>query len=86
MSIGQIAAGQLVNLLSNDVSRFDESSMYLHYIWLMPVQAVVGTLVMYEIVGVAAFAGILALIIQAIPLQGTFFVLNFLKAIDSFYS
>lgn len=72
VSIGQVAAGQLVNLLSNDVSRFDESSMYLHYIWLMPVQAVVGTLVMYEIVGVAAFAGILALIVQAIPLQGIF--------------
>lgn len=60
-----------MNLLSNDVSRFDVSSLYLHYIWLMPVQAVVGTLVMYEIVGVAAFAGIIALIVQAIPLQGT---------------
>lgn len=70
VSIGQVAAGQLVNLLSNDVSRFDESSMYLHYIWLMPVQAIVGTVVMYEIVGVAAFAGIAALIVQAIPLQG----------------
>lgn len=60
-----------MNLLSNDVSRFDVSSLYLHYIWLMPVQAVVGTLVMCKIVGVAAFAGIVALVVQAIPLQGT---------------
>lgn len=77
VAIGETAAGQLVNLLSNDVVRFDNSSLYLHYIWLMPVQAVIGTLVMYEIVGVAAFAGIVALVVQAIPLQGELKKLNF---------
>lgn len=70
ISIGETAAGQLVNLLSNDVSRFDLAPLYLHYIWIMPIQAVVGTLVMYEIVGIAALAGIIAITIQAIPLQG----------------
>ncbi|KAG5881559.1 hypothetical protein JTB14_033064 [Gonioctena quinquepunctata] len=69
-SIGQTAAGQLVNLLSNDVQRFDMASNFLHYIWIMPIQAVVAFYVMYRSVGISAVAGMLALTIQAIPLQG----------------
>nr|XP_023011971.1 multidrug resistance-associated protein 4-like [Leptinotarsa decemlineata]XP_023011972.1 multidrug resistance-associated protein 4-like [Leptinotarsa decemlineata] len=69
-SIGQTAAGQLVNLLSNDVQRFDMASNFLHYIWIMPIQAVVAFYVMYRSVGISAVAGMLAIAIQAIPLQG----------------
>ncbi|XP_018579794.1 probable multidrug resistance-associated protein lethal(2)03659 isoform X2 [Anoplophora glabripennis] len=69
-SLGQTAAGQLVNLLSNDVQRFDQASIYLHYIWLMPLQCAAGFYVMYRSVGVAAFAGMTAMVLEAIPLQG----------------
>lgn len=70
VSIGQTAAGQVVNLLSNDVSRFDQTALNLHYIWIMPIQLVLASLIMYEILGLAAFAGIAALVLQAIPVQG----------------
>lgn len=73
-SLGQTAAGQLVNLLSNDVDRFDMTPLYLHYIWLMTINLVMGTFVMYKIVGIAALAGIAALTIQAVPLQGKFLI------------
>lgn len=70
IALGDTGSGQLVNLLSNDVARFDMTPMYLHYIWIMPIQAVVATYVMYRSVGVASFAGIIAIALQAIPLQG----------------
>ncbi|KAJ8967792.1 hypothetical protein NQ317_014818 [Molorchus minor] len=69
-SLGQTAAGQLVNLLSNDVQRFDTASIFLHYIWLMPIQCVTGFYVMYRSVGIAALAGMVAMALEAIPLQG----------------
>nr|CAH7718231.1 unnamed protein product [Callosobruchus chinensis] len=69
-SLGQTAAGQLVNLLSNDVQRFDMASTYLHYLWIMPVQSVIAFYIMYRSVQVAAIAGMAAIALQAIPLQG----------------
>ncbi|KAJ8938371.1 hypothetical protein NQ318_022869 [Aromia moschata] len=69
---GKTAAGQLVNLLSNDVQRFDQASVFLHYIWLMPIQCVTGFYVMYRSVGIAALAGMLLMALEAIPLQGSF--------------
>lgn len=75
-SLGQTAAGQLVNLLSNDVQRFDQASIYLHYIWLMPLQCIAGLLVMYQSVGVATLAGMAAMMLEAIPLQGEYYGLK----------
>ncbi|KAJ8919555.1 hypothetical protein NQ315_002177 [Exocentrus adspersus] len=68
-SLGQTAAGQLVNLLSNDLQRFDTASLYLHYIWIMPLQAVIAFYLMYRSVGIAALAGMAAMAIEALPLQ-----------------
>ncbi|KAK4879098.1 hypothetical protein RN001_007244 [Aquatica leii] len=64
------AAGQVVNLLSNDVLRFDLVPFFLHYIWIMPIQTIVAGAIMYSSIGYAAFAGLAALTIQAVPLQG----------------
>ncbi|KAG5887763.1 hypothetical protein JTB14_016114 [Gonioctena quinquepunctata] len=69
-SLGQTGTGQLVNLLSNDVQRFEPSSLFLHYLWLMPIQCAAGFYVMYQIVGIAAVAGMSVMILEAIPLQG----------------
>ncbi|KRT79020.1 ABC transporter ATP-binding protein [Oryctes borbonicus] len=56
--------------MSNDVQRFDITAGFLHYIWIMPVQAVVSAFVMYNSVGYAAFIGIAAMLLQAVLLQG----------------
>ncbi|KAB0798125.1 hypothetical protein PPYR_09118 [Photinus pyralis] len=64
------AAGQVVNLLSNDLARFDIVPIFLHYIWIMPLQTVIAGVIMYNSVGYAAFAGLVAITIQAVPLQG----------------
>ncbi|KAK5645932.1 hypothetical protein RI129_004396 [Pyrocoelia pectoralis] len=69
-STNDTAAGQVVNLLSNDVIRFDFVPLFLHYIWIMPLQTAVAAVIMYNSIGYAAFAGLAALTIQAVPLQG----------------
>lgn len=69
-SLGQTAVGQIVNLMSNDVARFDLTPVFLHYMWIMPIQAVAAALIMYNSVGWAALAGLAAITLQAVPLQG----------------
>ena len=69
-SLGQVAVGKLVNLLSNDVQRFDIASGFLHYIWIMPIETAIAFGVMYHSVGWAAVAGIGGIALQAVFLQG----------------
>ena len=74
-SLGKTAAGQIINLMSNDVRRFDDTPIFLHYLWLMPIQAVVSTAIMYSSIGKAAIVGVLAIVAQAVILQGNFYFL-----------
>ncbi|KAL3283196.1 hypothetical protein HHI36_006346 [Cryptolaemus montrouzieri] len=69
-SLDDADIGRMVNLLSNDVNRFDNVGV-LNYIWIMPVQAATAAYIMYSTVGVAGFVGIGALLFQALPIQGT---------------
>ncbi|XP_060517596.1 ATP-binding cassette sub-family C member 4-like [Cylas formicarius] len=69
-SSGQTAAGKLVNLLSNDVIRFDMASWFLHYIWIMPIQTAIALYIMYSYIGWAALPALGAITLQAVPLQG----------------
>ncbi|KAG5343400.1 MRP4 protein, partial [Acromyrmex heyeri] len=39
-AMNQTGTGQIMNLLSNDVIRFDQLTMYLNYIWIMPFMVV----------------------------------------------
>lgn len=68
-ALGQTTVGQVVNLLSNDVNRFDISIIFLHYLWLGPVETVIVTYFMYQQVGIAATFGVLFLLLF-VPLQG----------------
>ncbi|XP_050294891.1 ATP-binding cassette subfamily C member 4-like [Anthonomus grandis grandis] len=69
-SLGKTAAGQLVNLLSNDVIRFDMISWFLHYFWITPVLFVIAFYIMYTYVGLAALPSMGAITIQAVLAQG----------------
>lgn len=71
-SLGETSAGYLVNLMSNDVQRFDTSLQFLNYLWIMPIQAVFGAYIMFNSVGIATIAGMVVLTIQAIPVQGMY--------------
>lgn len=68
-ALGDTTAGQVVNLLSNDVSRLDLSIMFLHYLWVGPAETAIVMYLMYLEIGVSAFIGV-AFLLSFIPLQG----------------
>lgn len=69
-AVSNAAAGKVANLISNDVARFDEVFLFLHYIWIMPIQVAMTGYVMWQAVGAAALVGIGAMIVVMIPVQG----------------
>ncbi|VVC94160.1 unnamed protein product [Leptidea sinapis] len=71
LSLGDVAAGKLVNLLSNDVARFDLAFMFLHYIWLVPLQLGIVMYFLYDIGGYAPFVGLFGVILLILPIQAT---------------
>ncbi|XP_052747534.1 ATP-binding cassette sub-family C member 4 [Bicyclus anynana] len=69
LSIGEVAAGKLVNLLSNDVARFDMAFMFLHYLWLVPLQLIFVLYFLYDAAGYAPFVGLFSVIFLILPIQ-----------------
>lgn len=47
-ALGDTTIGQVVNLLSNDVGRFDTVLINVHYLWLAPLELIVVTYLMFE--------------------------------------
>lgn len=69
-SVAQITAGQLVNLLSNDVTRFDFGAPWVSFVWVMPLQVFLGIYMIWMQVGISALAGVFTMFIITIPVQG----------------
>ncbi|XP_043679995.1 ATP-binding cassette sub-family C member 4-like isoform X1 [Vespula pensylvanica] len=69
-------AGQIINILSNDMNRFDIVSINLHYLWIAPIQLVVVTYIMWAMIGVSTFFGIICLLLISFPVQGLFPILS----------
>ncbi|XP_034236432.1 probable multidrug resistance-associated protein lethal(2)03659 [Thrips palmi] len=71
-ALRETTPGQLVNLLSNDVNRFDIAVLFIHYLWLGPLQTFVITVfLIYEIGTLPALVGVASLLVYA-PMQGYF--------------
>ncbi|KAF6206425.1 hypothetical protein GE061_017658 [Apolygus lucorum] len=68
-ALGQTTIGQIVNLMSNDVNRFDVTFMLIHNVWIGPVQTVIIGYLAYQLVGPASFIG-LGFLLIFIPFQG----------------
>lgn len=68
-ALGDTTVGQVVNLLSNDVSRFDGAVVLLHNLWVGPLVTGVATYFMYNEIGIAACIGVTCILVF-IPFQG----------------
>ncbi|XP_045455226.1 ATP-binding cassette sub-family C member 4-like [Melitaea cinxia] len=68
-ALAQTTAGQVVNLLSNDVNRFDYAFIYTHFIWLLPIQVLLVCYLIYIRIGYAAIIGVVGIVVQTIPVQ-----------------
>lgn len=71
--MGDTASGKVVNLLSNDVSRFDIVSIFIHHMWIAPTISIIVAYFLWMEAGYAGIVGI-ATVFVVVPLQGnTFF-------------
>ncbi|XP_050432547.1 probable multidrug resistance-associated protein lethal(2)03659 isoform X2 [Adelges cooleyi] len=68
-ALGETTVGQVVNLLSNDVNRFDIAVIFLHYLWIGPLETILVTYFLWQEVGVSSIFGV-AVLLLSIPLQG----------------
>uniref|UniRef100_A0A452EG50 Multidrug resistance-associated protein 4 n=1 Tax=Capra hircus TaxID=9925 RepID=A0A452EG50_CAPHI len=62
-AMGKTTTGQIVNLLSNDVNRFDQVMIFLHYLWVGPLQAIAVTALLWMEIGISCLAGMAVLVI-----------------------
>ncbi|KAF5283709.1 hypothetical protein FQR65_LT13744 [Abscondita terminalis] len=67
-SMRQTSVGETLNLLSNDVSRFDVATKFVNLLWVGPLETIIVTYFMYEEVGISAVFGVVILLLF-IPLQ-----------------
>ncbi|XP_065758076.1 ATP-binding cassette sub-family C member 4-like isoform X2 [Muntiacus reevesi] len=62
-AIGKTTTGQIVNLLSNDVNRFDMVTVRLHNLWIGPLIAIAVVILLWMEIGISSLAGMALLII-----------------------
>ncbi|KAM6934339.1 ATP-binding cassette sub-family C member 4-like [Xenentodon cancila] len=70
-ALAKTTTGQIVNLLSNDVNKFDEVTLYLHFLWVGPLQAVCVTFFLLHAIGPSCLVG-MAVIFILMPIQTMF--------------
>uniref|UniRef100_A0A8D3CPM7 Cystic fibrosis transmembrane conductance regulator n=1 Tax=Scophthalmus maximus TaxID=52904 RepID=A0A8D3CPM7_SCOMX len=70
-ALGKTTTGQIVNLLSNDVNKFDEVTIFLHFLWVGPLQAAVVVGLLWMEIGPSCLAGMVVLLFL-MPLQTLF--------------
>ncbi|XP_073947056.1 probable multidrug resistance-associated protein lethal(2)03659 isoform X2 [Choristoneura fumiferana] len=67
-AMSESGAGLVVNLMANDVNRFDTGPLFAHYLWIGPLETMLMTIYLYRELGAAAAYGAL-IIIAVVPFQ-----------------
>ncbi|XP_071648714.1 ATP-binding cassette sub-family C member 4 [Temnothorax longispinosus] len=67
-ALGETAPGKVVNLVANDVNRFDLVSIFIHYMWTAPLSALIVAYILYQEVSYAGLIGIAAVFV-VVPIQ-----------------
>lgn len=67
-ALGETAPGKMVNLLSNDVRRFDFMTMFANSLWTAPTLTIISAIFLFHEIGWAAVIGI-GVIVVVVPIQ-----------------
>jgi ATP-binding cassette subfamily C (CFTR/MRP) protein 4 len=65
------STGYIVNLVSNDVQRFEDAAPFAHFCWIVPIQLCLTMYLVYLEIGYMFVAPLIGLLLL-IPLQGAF--------------
>ncbi|CAG9854513.1 unnamed protein product [Phyllotreta striolata] len=68
VALGKNSVGKIVNLLSNDVNRFDMAPQLIHQLWVGPLTAIAVMYIIFRDIGMSCMAGIVTIILMS-PLQ-----------------
>lgn len=85
-ALANTAPGKLVNLLSNDVSRFDIISVVIHPLWASPLMTIIAAYILWIEIRWAGIIGI-AIVFLIVPIQSNclvFFCTNHHKIPNNF--
>lgn len=74
-ALGKTTIGQMINLLSNDVNRFDNCFKQFHQLWAAPLESIVVMYLLFKLVGLTSLSGY-SLLLFFIPLQSKYKYLN----------
>ncbi|XP_037046173.1 probable multidrug resistance-associated protein lethal(2)03659 [Bradysia coprophila] len=66
--VGKITTGKIINMMSTDVAKFEAVVLWMHYLWVGPLQTILVTWLMYREIGISALSGVVILLIF-LPLQ-----------------
>jgi ATP-binding cassette subfamily C (CFTR/MRP) protein 4 len=64
----ETTTGQLINLISNDSSKFQELTMFIHHIWAAPLEALIVFGIIWKQIGIPTLFGYAVLLLQ-LPIQ-----------------
>lgn len=67
-------SGKIMNLLSNDVNRFEYACFFFMDLWRAPIEGVIAIYIMYINIGVSCLIGV-AFVLIFIPFQGNYKIL-----------
>lgn len=70
MSLEESTVGQAINLMSNDVNKFDTGLLLIHYAWISPMMSIAITYLMWLEIGFSCLFGVFV-VIMIIPVQGS---------------
>jgi len=69
-SLGETTVGHVVNLLSNDVNRFDVALRFIQFLVIGPLGTIVVTYFLWQEIGPSSLVGVAGVLV-VIPLQGS---------------
>ncbi|CAG9768692.1 unnamed protein product [Ceutorhynchus assimilis] len=67
-ALAETTVGQMVNLISNDVGRFEMATNHIHNLWLAPLETLVALGLLYYFVGPTGLIGV-GLMVMFVPFQ-----------------
>ncbi|XP_029164697.1 probable multidrug resistance-associated protein lethal(2)03659 [Nylanderia fulva] len=75
-ALGETAPGKVVNLVANDVNRFDLVSIVIQYMWSAPLSALIVATILYQQIGYAGLIGV-AIVFVVVAIQSNTMKLTF---------
>lgn len=67
-ALGDTAPGKVVNLIANDVNRFEYVIALTHYMWSAPLSVLIVMYILYSEIGYTSIVGII-IMFMVVPIQ-----------------